>query len=118
MYNKFITVWNNLKKQLAIKNIILFSICLFSLSNLSCKKDATQYKVGDVFILKKGTNYTTAKINTINRKIVEYTLNDYEISIREMGFILDIPENYTNNPITSSKKEFDKLNKVLIQKNK
>jgi len=70
--------------------------------------------MGDVFIIKKDKTYTSLKINKTTAKEITYILNDYEVSEKEMIYSINLQKNYTDYPITKTKKDFENMKKQQL----
>jgi len=102
-------------KYLVIKTYIkILLVFLLFASFSSCETEINKLKTGSIYILKQGNYYTTIKIHTVKRKSISYIPNDYQVSTKKMVYSINKDENYTDNPISLSKKEFKKIKKSLI----
>lgn len=65
--------------------------------------------MGAIYILKQERRFTIIRIEKVGVKNISYTPNDYHVSTVKMLNSINQPENYTDNLVQITKKEFKKM---------
>lgn len=88
------------------------------IGSVSCTKKYSNPKVGEIYVLKEHSIYTTWQITEIKKNLIFYIPNDYQVSEKHLADSINQPNNYTDTAVSISKKEFKtKQNLYLIKPN-
>ncbi len=113
---KFDNVMRNTKTPITywVGSLILIAIILFAFYSIKQhEKDAINYianpQKGDVIEYKPSEFYSTLRIENITADSIFVIQNNYEIERQSKLYKIDKDKNYTTEPFSISKKEFQKM---------